>query len=195
MIFWLKVDRSLIKGEAPGFSAYLSHHLSCKRPFKFLRHLLWALRSDRKIAILDIYIHSAMFKLTRTRKPTWKWKRNLALKLKIHGHGYRHRCRHGHGIGALLLSTYIIWLNSPYSLKDCLRQFTAKFPMALSICSASSWCKECHKNLYRHLDCSPNDVLVELERSVWGKQRLLPEVCTVSGTCHIPNIVLGVTNF
>ncbi len=81
---------------------------------------------------------------------------------------------------ALLLSTYIIWLNSPYSLKDCLRQFTAKFPMALSICSASSWCKECHKNLYRHLDCSPNNVLVELERSVWGKQRPLPEVCTVS---------------
>jgi hypothetical protein len=40
---WLKVvsiDRSLLKGEAPRFSADFVHLLSSERPFKFQRHLI-----------------------------------------------------------------------------------------------------------------------------------------------------------
>jgi hypothetical protein len=37
------------------------------------------------------------------------------------------------------------------------------------------------KNSYHHWDFSPNDVLGELEISVWGKKRPLPEICTVIG--------------
>jgi hypothetical protein len=73
---WLEVvsfDRSLLKVEAPRFSTDFNHHLSCMRPFKFLRHLVEALENNRMIAMSDMYIYSAIFKLTRTQKQTWKW--------------------------------------------------------------------------------------------------------------------------
>jgi hypothetical protein len=63
--------------------------LSCERPFKFPRHLVGTLGIIKIIAMLDITIHRAVFKLARTRKQirkrtreqTWKqrqtWKRKL----------------------------------------------------------------------------------------------------------------------
>jgi hypothetical protein len=58
----LSINRSLLKGEAPGFSADFTHPLSCVRPFKFSRQLV-PLGIDNIIAISDINIHSAIFNI------------------------------------------------------------------------------------------------------------------------------------
>ncbi len=36
----VSIDRSLLQGVAPRFSADFVHHFSCERPFKFQRHLI-----------------------------------------------------------------------------------------------------------------------------------------------------------
>jgi hypothetical protein len=36
-------------------------------------------------------------------------------------------------------------------------------------------------NSYHYWDFFPNDMLADLEISVWGKKRPLPEVCAVIG--------------
>ncbi len=66
----VSVDRSLLKGEAPRFSADFMYHLSYERPFNFPRHLVGALAIDELITMSDLNIHSAIFKLTRTRTQT-----------------------------------------------------------------------------------------------------------------------------
>jgi hypothetical protein len=45
------VDRSLLKGEAPQFSADFTHTLSCMSLFQFLWHLIEALGIHKIIAI------------------------------------------------------------------------------------------------------------------------------------------------
>jgi hypothetical protein len=99
------------------------------------------------------YIHSAIFKLTRTqkqkwkRKQTWKWKWTWKRKRKL----------------------YLIRRNSSYStMRIVANMSTAQFLMALCTCSASLWWKDWHKIVHRHWNYSLNDVLAELERSIWG---------------------------
>jgi hypothetical protein len=77
---WLKtvsIDRSLLKGEAPIFSADFIYPFSCEWPF--LCHLVRPLGIDNIIAMLD-NIHSAIIKLTRTRTriQTRTWTRTQA---------------------------------------------------------------------------------------------------------------------
>jgi hypothetical protein len=117
-------DRSLLKGEAPRFSADFNHPLLYERPFKFPRRPLGI---DNIIAVSAINIHSAIFKLRKhgnghgnrnghgNKKRTWKLKR----KLTIHRNGHGHGNGHGQGIGELLLSfSYgAIVLIAPY---ECL---------------------------------------------------------------------------
>jgi hypothetical protein len=67
----VSVYRSRLKGEVPRFSADFTH-FSSKRPFRFPTHLIRPLGIDNVIAILDITIHSAIFKLTRTWTKTRK---------------------------------------------------------------------------------------------------------------------------
>jgi hypothetical protein len=74
-------DRSLLKGEAPRFSADFNHTLSYERPFKFPRHLVGPLGIDNILAMSAINIHSAIF------------------KFKQHGNGYGNGNRHGNGNG------------------------------------------------------------------------------------------------
>ncbi len=121
----ISFDRSLLKGEAPRFSVNFNHHLSCKEAFKFLRHLVQALAINRMISMSDMYIHSAIFKMTRKqtwrRKQTWKrsWKRTWKWTWK------RKR------------KLYLIRRNSPYSaVRIVANMSTAQFPMALCTCSA-----------------------------------------------------------
>ncbi len=80
----ISVDRSLLMGEAPRFSADFTHPMSCERPIKFLRHLVRAVGIKRIIAMSDINIHSDVFKLlwkwtrtrtmTRMKTRTWNWR-------------------------------------------------------------------------------------------------------------------------
>jgi hypothetical protein len=49
----VSVDRSLLKGEAPRFSAIFVHPLSCERLFKFQRHLIQDFRCDKLVYILQ----------------------------------------------------------------------------------------------------------------------------------------------
>jgi hypothetical protein len=89
-IVWLKVvsfDMSLLKGEAPKYSADFNHPLLYERPFKFSRHLVGPLGTDSIIAVSAIIIHSAIFKLKQHGNG--------------HGNGNEHgnRNRHGNGNG------------------------------------------------------------------------------------------------
>jgi hypothetical protein len=91
-------------------------HLSCKEAFKFLRHLTQALVINRMISMSDMYIHGAIFKLTRTWKRSWKrtwkraWKRKWTWKRKR--------------------KLYLIRRNSPYSaVRIVANMSTAQFPM------------------------------------------------------------------
>ena len=74
-------DRSLLKGEAPRFSADFNNPLSYERPFKFPRHLVGPLEIDNIIAISAINIHSAIFKFI------------------IYGNGHGNGNGNGHGNG------------------------------------------------------------------------------------------------
>jgi hypothetical protein len=74
-------DRSIIKGEAPRFSADFNNPHSYARPFKFLRHLIGPFGIGNIIAMSAINIHSAIFKLI------------------IHGNGHGNRNGHGNGNG------------------------------------------------------------------------------------------------
>jgi hypothetical protein len=73
--------RSLLKGEAPRFSADFNHPILYERPFKFRRHLVGPLGIDSIIAVSDINIYSAIFKLQQ------------------HGNGHGNRNEHGNGNG------------------------------------------------------------------------------------------------
>jgi hypothetical protein len=44
------MDRSLLKGEAPRFSADFTHPLLCERPFKCGRRLVQGLECDKSIS-------------------------------------------------------------------------------------------------------------------------------------------------
>ncbi len=60
---WLKVvsfNGSLLKGEAPRFSADFAHPPLCKKLFNLLGHLVGALGNDSIIAMSDINIHNAI---------------------------------------------------------------------------------------------------------------------------------------
>ncbi len=76
----VSVDRSLLMGVAPGFSADFTHPMSCERPIKFLRHLVRAMGINRIIAMSDINVHSVVIILlwkwtrTRTKTRTWNWR-------------------------------------------------------------------------------------------------------------------------
>jgi hypothetical protein len=74
-------DRSIIKGEAPRFSADFNNPHSHERPFKFLRHLVGPFGIGNIIAMSAINIHSATFKLI------------------FHGNGHGNRNGHGNGNG------------------------------------------------------------------------------------------------
>jgi hypothetical protein len=58
----VSIDRSLLKGEAPRFSADFNNPLSYERPFKFPRHLVGPFGIGNVIAMSAINIHSAIFK-------------------------------------------------------------------------------------------------------------------------------------
>ncbi len=58
----MSIDRSLLKGEAPRFSADFNNPLSYERPFKFPRHLVGPFGIGNVIAMSAINIHSAIFK-------------------------------------------------------------------------------------------------------------------------------------
>jgi hypothetical protein len=72
-------DGVLLKEQAPRLSADFNHPLSYERPFKFPRHLVVPLEINKIIAMSDINIHSAIF------------------KLKKHGNGHGNRNGHGNG--------------------------------------------------------------------------------------------------
>ncbi len=74
-------DRSLLKGEAPRFSADFNNPLSYERPFKFPRHLVGPFGIGNIIAMSAINIHSAIFKFI------------------IYGNGHGNGNGNGHGIG------------------------------------------------------------------------------------------------
>jgi hypothetical protein len=74
-------DRSLLKEEAPRFSADFNHPLLYKRPFKFSRHLVGPLGINNIFAVSTINI------------------RSIILKLKQHGNGHGNRNEHGNGNG------------------------------------------------------------------------------------------------
>ncbi len=74
-------DRSVLKGEAPRFSADFKNPFSYERPVKFLRHLEGPFGIGNIIAMSAINIHSPTFKLI----------------IHINGHGNRNR--HGNGNG------------------------------------------------------------------------------------------------
>jgi hypothetical protein len=71
----ISADRSLLKEEAPGFSADFNHPLSCERPFEFPRHLVQALGIDGIICHVrhTVTVHSTVIKFnTDTEKNTEK---------------------------------------------------------------------------------------------------------------------------
>jgi hypothetical protein len=53
----VSIDRSLLKEEAPRFSADFNNPLSYERPFKFLHHLVEPLGIDNIIAMSDLNIN------------------------------------------------------------------------------------------------------------------------------------------
>ncbi len=77
----MSFDRSILKGEAPSFSADFNNPLSYERPFKFLRHLVGPFGIGNINAMSAINIHSAIFKLI------------------IHENGHRNRNGHLNGNG------------------------------------------------------------------------------------------------
>ncbi len=72
-------DRSIIKGEAPRFSADFNNPHSYERRFKILRHLVRPFGIGNIIAMSAINIHSAIFKLV------------------IHGNGHGNSNGYGNG--------------------------------------------------------------------------------------------------
>jgi hypothetical protein len=139
----VSVKRSHLRREVLEFSADFIHPFSCKRPFKFPHHLVQALGIDRKIALADANIHSALFILTQTGTRTqtqiwitWNW-------------------------GALLSTKRF---NSPYSpvwityeISRCQFQWCYILEMSLSIENNDM---QIFKNSYHHWDTSPNYVLM-----------------------------------
>ncbi len=161
------------------------HHLFVKRLFKFPRHLILALEINRIIAMSDICIHSAIFKLTRTqkgtqnrtwkRKQTWKWSWKRTWKRKWTWKRKR--------------KLYLVWRNSPYSAVRIVANMSmAQFPMALCTCSGFLLGKDWHKNCNRYWNYSLNDVLAELE----GRYQRYVQYCKWKLTWYIPNLVWGV---
>ncbi len=68
----VSIDRSVLKGEAPRFSADFTQTLLCERPFTFLRRLVRLLGIDNIISMSDRNVHSTIFNLTQTWKTTDK---------------------------------------------------------------------------------------------------------------------------
>ncbi len=64
----------------PRFSANFTHPLTYEKPFKFLCHLIRSLGINNIITMLDRNIHSAIFKLTRTKTRTRTWTRTWTRK-------------------------------------------------------------------------------------------------------------------
>jgi hypothetical protein len=98
----VSLEISLLKGEAPRFSADFTHPLSCRRPFNFPCHLVQSLGIDNIIAMQDININSAKFNNdmdTDTDKDSDKNMDKNMDKDREHGHGQGHRHRHGHRLG------------------------------------------------------------------------------------------------
>jgi hypothetical protein len=66
----VSIDRSLlIKGRGAELAADFTHPLSCRRPVKFLHHLVVSLGINSIVAMSDINIRSAMC-ITNTDKDT-----------------------------------------------------------------------------------------------------------------------------
>ncbi len=61
--------------------------------------------------------------------------------------------------------------------------------------SASLLWKDWHKNFYHHWNCSLNNMLAELERSLWswkkGRYQRYVQYSKWKLTCYIPNLVRG----
>ncbi len=60
------------------------------------------------------------------------------------------------------------------------RKFQQRYKL-VALLPDENYNKQIGKNSYRCWNCLPNDVLAELEISVWIKNRPLPEVRTVIG--------------
>ncbi len=94
------IDRSLLKGETPRFSADVTHPLSCERPVNFPRLLVGPLGIGNIMSMSDINIHSASFKLTRPEQGQGhgQGKGPGHRPGHRHGHGRGHEQGHGHGL-------------------------------------------------------------------------------------------------
>jgi hypothetical protein len=161
----VSIDRSR---EAPRFSAEFVHPLSCERPFKFPRHLVRPLGIDNIIAISDINIHSARFKLTRTRtRPRTRTSTRIRTETRT-----RTRTRTRTWTRTWTWTWKWNWntfVRYPYSAIVP----TALYGLSETHHGASSSdtmfkIENDGNNSYRRWNCSPNDVLAELETLVWG---------------------------
>jgi hypothetical protein len=47
-------ERTLLKGEVPGFATGFDHPLSCERPFKCQHHLIQELECDKELISLTV---------------------------------------------------------------------------------------------------------------------------------------------
>jgi hypothetical protein len=176
----VSTNRPLFKGEVPRFSADLVHPLSSERPFKFLRHLIRPL--DWIIAMSDKNICSAVF--------YWHGhvNGNGYVKGNWHGdgHGHGHWRGHGHETrhGIRTVASYGLPVThhgaSSNSAMNMWRKFQQRYKLVAPLPN-ENYDMLIFKNLCRYWDFSLNDVLAELEISVWVYKRPLPEVCSVIG--------------
>ncbi len=175
----VSTDMSLFKVEAPRFPADFVHPLSSERPFKFPRHLIGALEIIWIIATSDKNIRSAVFNwhgfINRNGHGNGHGNKHGNRHGHRHGHRQGHEQGQGHGIRILLLSIRhysrysTVWT---YDTSRC--KFQQRYKL-VALPLSKGYDMLIFKKLYRHWAFSTNDVLAELEISVWViKKRPLP---------------------